>query len=94
VGGAAVAALVGLLGARGEGLVLGLFVAGGVAEAVVFAFRVGGGGVVEGWRWVLVALAGLWCVVGWWVGLTVASQAGGGGHFFGLVWNECDLATG
>jgi len=49
VGGAAVAALVGLLGARGEGLVLGLFVAGGVAEAVVFAFGVVGGGVVEGW---------------------------------------------
>jgi hypothetical protein len=62
VGGAAVAALVGLLGARGEGLVLGLFVAGGVAEAVVFAFRVVGGGVVEGcgvlvWRVLL-------CVVG------------------------------
>jgi hypothetical protein len=37
VGGAAVAALVGLLGARGEGLVLRLFVAGGVAKAVVFA---------------------------------------------------------
>ena len=49
MGGAAVAALVGLLGARGEGLVLGLFVAGGVAEAVVFAFGVVGGGVVEGW---------------------------------------------
>jgi hypothetical protein len=49
VGGAAVAALVGLLGARGEGLVLRLFVAGGVAEAVVFAFGVVGGGVVEGW---------------------------------------------
>jgi hypothetical protein len=43
-------------------LVLGLFVAGGVAEAVVFAFRVVGGGVVEGcgvlvWRVLL-------CVVG------------------------------
>jgi hypothetical protein len=50
VSGAAVAALVGLLGARGEGLVLGLFVAGGVAEAVVFAFGVVGGGVVEGWE--------------------------------------------
>ena len=60
VGGAAVAALVGLLGARGEGLVLGLFVAGGVAEAIVFAFRVVGGGVVEGcsvlvWR--------VWCIL-------------------------------
>lgn len=67
VGGAAVAALVGLLGAGGEGLVLGLFVAGGVAEAVVFAFRVVGGGVVEGWekcwfRFVWRDLLATWCM--------------------------------
>lgn len=47
--GASVAGLVGLLGARGEGLVLRLFVAGEVAQAVVFALGVVGGGVVEGW---------------------------------------------
>jgi hypothetical protein len=91
VGGAAVAALVGLLGARGEGLVLGLFVAGGVAEAVVFAFRVGGGGVVEGWR-------SLWLVYGvWLVGgldLPLPPRRVEGDIFFGLVWNECGLAKG
>ena len=65
MGGAAVAALVGLLGARGEGLVLGLFVAGGVAEAIVFAFRVVGGGVVEGW-----ASVGRFIVCCWLVGWT------------------------
>ena len=66
VGGAAVAALVGLLGAGGEGLVLGLFVAGGVAEAVVFTFRVVGGGVVEGWR----LCVGLGCLA-WFAGYMV-----------------------
>lgn len=49
VRGSSVTGLVGLLGARGEGLVLRLFVAGEVAQAVVFALGVVGGGVVEGW---------------------------------------------
>jgi len=40
-------------------------VAGGVAEAVVFALRVGGGGVVEGW-----ASVGRFIVCCWLVGWT------------------------
>lgn len=53
-GACAVAALVGLLGAGGEGLVLALLFAGEVAEAVVFVLGVYGGAVVEGWVGVLV----------------------------------------
>jgi hypothetical protein len=94
VGGAAVAALVGLLGARGEGLVLGLFVAGGVAEAVVFALGVVGGGVVEGWRkcWSVWLVYGVWLVGG--LDLPLPPRRVEGDIFFGLVWNECGLAKG
>jgi uncharacterized membrane protein len=50
--------------------VLGLFVAGGVAEAVVFALRVVGGGVVEGCG--VLVLAGFYCFTGcnWLAGWT------------------------
>jgi len=46
----AVAALVGLLRARGEVLVLALLFTSEVAEAVVFALGITVGSVVEGWR--------------------------------------------
>jgi hypothetical protein len=50
----AVAALVGLLRARGEVLVLALLFTSEVSEAVVFALRITVGSVVEGWRALLV----------------------------------------
>lgn len=50
VGRAAVARVVGLPGLRGEVLVLALFFAGEVSQAVVFLFGRGGGAVVEGWE--------------------------------------------
>lgn len=55
---AAVAALVGLLRLRGEVLVLALLFTSEVAQAVVFALRITGRSVVEGWR---VLLAGRSC---------------------------------
>ena len=52
----AVAALVGLLRARGEVLVLALLFASEVAEAVVFALGITVGSVVEGWRALLLVV--------------------------------------
>jgi hypothetical protein len=95
VGGAAVAALVGLLGACGEGLVLRLFVPGGVAQAVVFAFRVVGGGVVEGWSVVgLLTTTWTWLYCGWFGALTYHCLRGAWRGTLSLDRNECDSANG
>ena len=69
---AAVTALVGLLRLRGKVLVLALLFTSEVAQAVVFALRIGVGSMVEGWR---VLLVGEFCGCCGWRKLAIASEA-------------------